>query len=298
MKTKERFRWQLLSNGVMLILALGALLPFILLVITSFTDNDWATVNGFTFFPGEWSLESYKYIAGSWAQIGRAYLMTVAAAVTGTFANVFLTTTFAYALSDQELPGGKLLNFLCIFTMLFSGGIVAGYFSWNQIFHIRDTFFALIVPGLMMNAFNVILVKSYFKFSIPDSLAEAARIDGAGEISIFVRVILPLSKPILATITLMTGLLYWNDWNNGLYYLTQREGSRYYTIQILLNTINQNVNYLTQNAANLTGVDISEIPSTTIRMAIAVVGILPIMIIYPFLQKYFVKGITLGAVKG
>lgn len=298
MKSKEYMRWQILSHGTMLFFTLCALLPFILLIVASFTDNKWATVNGFNFFPGAFSLEAYRYIAGSWEQIGRAYLMTIVVAVSGTALSIIVTSTFAYALSDRELPGVKLLNFLCIFTMLFSGGIVASYFCWNQIFHIRDTIGALIFPGLLMNAFNVILVKNYFTFSVPDSLKEAARIDGAGEIKIFIRIMMPLSKPILATIGLMTGLMYWNDWTNGLYYLTQRGGSKFYTVQILLNQINENVSYLSQNASKFAGVDVGSLPSTTIRMAIAVIGILPILIIYPFLQKYFVKGITLGAVKG
>ena len=126
---------------------------------------------------------------------------------------------------------------------------------------------------------------------------EAARIDGAGEITIFVKIVLPLSAPILATIGLMTGLNYWNDWNNGLYYLSAREGSKYYTIQLLLNQINDNVQFLANNASKMSGIQVGSLPTTTVRMAIAVIGILPVLVVYPFLQKYFVKGITLGAVK-
>lgn len=120
---------------------------------------------------------------------------------------------------------------------------------------------------------------------------------GAGEIKIFFRVVLPLSKPILATIGLMTGLGYWNDWTNGLYYLTQRNGSQYYTIQLIMNQINDNISFLSKNASQMAGVSVGSLPTTTVRMAIAVVGVLPVLIIYPFLQKYFVKGITMGAVK-
>ena len=242
-------------------------------------------------------LEAYSYIASSWKSIGHAYLMTVVVTVLGTFFSLCVTTGFAYALSDTTLPGHRILNFMCVFTMLFSGGIVASYYTWSQIFHIRNTMWALVFPGLMMNAFNVILVKNYFRFSVPASLIEAARIDGAGEIKIFFRIVLPLSTPILATIGLMTGLLYWNDWNNGLYYLSQRGGSDYYTIQILLNQINENVQYLAKNASQMGITGVGTLPTTTVRMAIAVVGILPVLVIYPFLQKYFVKGITMGAVK-
>lgn len=297
MKMKESTVWQFISNGVMALFTLCALLPFILLIIASFTDNTWATVHGFSFFPEEWSLGAYEYISSSWETIGRAYLMTAFVTVVGTALSMVVTSLFAYALSDRDLPGVKLLNFLCIFTMLFGGGIVASYYTWTQIFHIRNTIYALIFPSLMMNAFNVILVKNYFTFSVPASLVEAARIDGAGELKIFVKVVLPLSVPILATIGLMNGLIYWNDWNNGLYYLSVREGSKYYTIQLLLNQINENVQFLANNASKVAGVQVGSLPTTTVRMAIAVIGILPVLAVYPFLQKYFVKGITLGAVK-
>ena len=294
---KESSKWNLLSNAAMILFTALALIPFILLIIASFTDNQWATVNGFSFWPAKWSMEAYNYIASSWKSIGHAYLMTIVVTILGTFLSLCVTTGFAYALSDPTLPGHRLLNFLCVFTMLFSGGIVASYYTWSQIFHIRNTLWALIFPGLMMNAFNVILVKNYFKFSVPASLIEAARIDGAGEIKIFFRIVLPLSTPILATIGLMTGIIYWNDWNNGLYYLSQREGGTYYTIQILLNQINENVQFLAKNASQMGITSVGSLPTTTVRMAIAVIGILPVLIVYPFLQKYFVKGITMGAVK-
>ena len=294
---KSDYIMQAVAHGVLAVLTIMSLLPFILLVIASVTDENVAIKNGFSFFPEKWSSGAYEYLIGEWSQIGHAYLMTIIVTVVGTALSIIVTTMFAYALSDKELFGRRVLNFMCIFTMLFSGGIVASYYCWNQVFHIRDTIFALIFPGLMMNAFNVILVKNYFTFSIPESLKEAARIDGAGEIKTFTSIIVPLSRPIIATIGLMTGLIYWNDWTNGLYYLTTRGGSKYYTIQLVLNQINENINYLSQNASKMGGVSVGSLPSTTMRMAIAVVGILPVIIVYPFLQKYFVRGITMGAVK-
>ena len=180
--------------------------------------------------------------------------------------------------------------------MLFNGGLVATYYTYVNYFHVRNTIWALILPNLMMNAFNVILVRNYFVNSIPYSLIEAARLDGASEFGIFFKVVMPLSLPIIATIGLMTGLMYWNDWQNGMYYLTERGGGHLYTIQIILNNINENINALLQNSSATGGMNI-KMPSTTVRMAIATVGILPILVIYPFFQKYFVKGITLGGVK-
>lgn len=296
MKSKEHRITQVIAHLFCDIAALMALLPFILLIIASFTDNEWAELNGYSYFPQALSLEAYKYILASLDTIGRAYLMTIIVTAVGTFLSIIITSLFAWALCRDGLPGIKLVNFMLVLTLLFNGGIVANYYIYANVYHIRNTIWALIIPSLLMNAFNVILMKNYYKNSIPAALLEAARIDGGGELYIFFKVVMPLSIPILATIGLMTGLMYWNDWMNGLYYLTPREGSRFYTIQIVLNNINENVQALASSASSL-GVSVTELPSTTIRMAIATVGILPILVIYPFFQKYFVRGITLGSVK-
>lgn len=197
---------------------------------------------------------------------------------------------------QAAIAGGKILNFLVIFTMLFNGGLVSTYMVYTTVFHIKNTVWALIVPNLLMNAFMIMLVRNYFEHSIPEELYESARIDGAGEFYIFFKIVLPLSVPILATVGLMTGISYWNDWQNGLYYLTKDEGGNLYTIQNILNEINTNISFLA--SYNVGGVNIAELPTTTARMAIAVIGILPIAIIYPFFQKYFAKGLVMGAVKG
>lgn len=294
---KKTDGWQIASHVVLALFSIAAIIPFILLVIASFTDNQWALANGISFFPKEWSLTAYEYILNEWGTIGRAYLMTIIVTLIGTVLSIMLTTSLAYALTDKELPGVKILMFLCVFTMLFNGGIVASFYIWVKVFHIRNTLWALIFPNLMMNAFNIILVKNYYNSSISDSLKEAARIDGAGEFKIFTSIVFPLSKPIIATIGLMTAITYWNDWTNGLYYLTERGGSQYYTIQIVLNTINDNINFLASHAGEAGSISVADIPSTTVRMAIAVVGVIPILIAYPFFQKYFVKGITMGGVK-
>lgn len=296
MKTREYKKTQLIAHLVLMTASLIVLLPFMLLMIASFTDNAWATANGFSFFPEEWSLEAYEYIWMQKDMIGHAYLMTILVTAVGTGISLIITTLLAYATVQTHIKAMRVLNFLIIFTMLFNGGLVATYYSYVNLLHIRNTFWALVVPGLMLNAFNVILVRNYFKNSIPGALIEAAHLDGAGEFRVFSTVVMPLSKPIVATIGLMTGLAYWNDWQNGLYYLTPRGGSSFYTIQIILNNINENVQTLLQNASALGGLNV-KMPSTTIRMAIAAVGILPILVIYPVFQKYFVKGITLGSVK-
>lgn len=292
---KESTVWQILSHTVMAIASLLALLPFILLIIASFTDNQTALINGYSFFPEKWSLEAYQYIGREWATVGRAYLMTILVTAVGTVGSLVITSTFAFAVSNDRLPGHKVLMFLSIFTMLFNGGIVASYYVYSNIFHIKDTVWALIVPGLLMSPFNVVLVKNYYQNSISPSILEAAKIDGATVFQIFRKIVIPLSVPILATIGLMTAIAYWNDWTNGLYFLTERNGAKLYTIQLVLNKINENINFLSNNSE--LAAKATSLPSTTMRMAIAVVGVLPIMVAYPFFQKYFVKGITMGGVK-
>ncbi len=294
-RMKESTVWQIAAHAVMITGSVLAVFPFVLLVIASFTDNQTALMNGYSFFPEKWSLEAYSYIVREWMTVGRAYLMTIAVTVIGTVLSLVITSTFAFAVSNDKLPGHKILMFMSIFTMLFNGGIVASYYIYSNIFHIKNTIWALIVPSLLMSPFNVVLVKNYYQNSISSSILEAAQIDGAGVFQVFRKIVLPLSVPILATIGLMTAIAYWNDWTNGLYFLTEKDGANLYTIQLVLNKINENVNFLANNSE--LSVRATSMPSTTIRMAIAVVGVLPIMIAYPFFQKYFVKGITLGGVK-
>ena len=286
-------RFALITLGIMTILSL---LPVILIVIASFTDENSLIANGYSYFPAKWSLDAYFYMVKQVKLITRAYGISFFVTITGTLLSVLFTTTLAYPMSRKDFKFSKILTFLVFFTMLFNGGVVPSYMMWSQFFHLKNTIWALIVPNLLMNAFNVILVRNYFTNSIPASLIEAARLDGASEFGIFFRIVMPLSLPIIATIGLMTALSYWNDWQNGMYYLTERGGGQYYTIQIVLNNINENINALRQSASATGNMNI-QMPSTTVRMAIATVGILPILLIYPFFQKYFVKGITLGGVK-
>ena len=281
-----------LSHVVMVVLSLAAILPFVLLVIASFTDNAVAVSEGFSFWPSKWSTDAYEYIVNERATLLRAYGITILVTLIGTSVGLMISSMLAYTLSNDELPGRKVLTFFVVLTMLFNGGLVPTYLIYTNVFHIKDTLLALIVPSLLMNGFNVVLIRNYFATGVPKSLYEAARIDGAGEIYIFARIALPLSKPILATVGLLMGIAYWNDWQNGLYYLND---TKLYSILNILNRINENISFIASNSTS--GVKIADLPTNTIRMAIAVVGILPIVCIYPFFQEYFVKGIAVGAVK-
>lgn len=280
---------------VLTIMSVLAVIPFWLLVSSSFSDSNYAIANGYRFLPKVTSLEAYRYIIEQWDQIGRAYLVTVTVTVIGTFLSLMLSTMLAYGLMQPGIPGGKVITGLILFTMLFSGGIVPQYMIYSNYLNIKNTLLALIVPNLLTNAFSVVLVRNFFMTTIPGELREAMELDGAGPFRIYFQMILPLSKPILATLGLMAAISYWNDWNNSLYYITD---TRLFSVQQLLNEMNNNILFMANNSAQLQGVDVTTLPTVTMRTAIAVVGILPIMITYPFFQKYFAKGITVGAVKG
>ena len=261
----------------------------------SFTSESALVRDGYSFFPKEFSIHAYKFIWDNAANVFRAYGITILVTVIGTSINVAMSALLAYPLSLKNLPGKRILNFYIFFTMLFNGGLVPTYLMYTGIFHINNTLLAYIVPGLLMSAMNVMLIRTFFATSIPDALFEAAQIDGASQFQIFFKIVLPLGKPILIAMGLLSGLGYWNDWTNGLYYIRD---TKLYGIQNLLNKMISDLTALTQNASGASTVAIADIPSASVRMAIAFVAMLPILCLYPFLQRYFTKGIALGAVKG
>lgn len=298
MRNKSERQFNLFGYIIITILAINALIPVILLIMSSITDNDALILYGYNFIPSKISFEAYKYIFTTSDAVIRAYGVSIILTAIGVTCSLTITTMLGYAIARQGLPGRGYITFIVFFTMLFNGGLVPSYVNYTTIFHIKDTFFALLIPNLLMGALNVLLVKSYFVAGVPGEILEAAYIDGATEMQTFSKVALPLAKPIVATIALFTGLAYWNDWNNGYVYLARR--TDLFSIQNLLNRMIQNIQYLTQNAGNIVNSEIglASIPSIAVRMAIAIVGLLPVLIAYPFVQKYFVRGITLGGVKG
>ena len=298
MKTKEDRIFQTIGHCVMLILSVCAVVPLLLLVISSITDNDTLVRNGYSFFPEKISFYAYEYIFKTGSTVIKAYGISILLTTVGTVISLLITTLLAYPLSKRDLPGRKVLTFYVFLTMLFNGGLVPTYLNYTNTFGIKNTFWALLIPGLLTNGFYILLMKSYFSTSVPYEIMEAAVIDGASEYQVFGKVVVPLAKPIIATIGLFAGIGYWNDWQNGYIYLTKR--TDLYSIQNLLNRMIQNIQYLSQNSSSIKNADsgLATIPSVSVRMAMAVVGILPIVIVYPFIQSNFVKGITLGGVKG
>ncbi len=223
-----------------------------------------------------------------------SYGITILITAVGTFVGLLISALLAYPLSRRDMPLRGILSFLVFFTLLFNGGLVPTYLIYTEVFHMKNTLMALIIPGLLTNGFFILLIRTFFANSIPIQIIESAYIDGASEFKIFYRMVLPLSLPILATIGLMLTINYWNDWFNGLIYITE---PKLFSIQNLLNRMLVNIQFLQQN--NLGGQQMStNPPMNSVRMAMAVIGILPLILIYPFFQKYFVKGLTIGAVKG
>jgi putative aldouronate transport system permease protein len=271
-------------------------LPFALLVVSSFTDEAAIVQYGYSFFPKAWSLNAYRYLVDQSDFILNSVKISLIVTALGTSLSMVLTCLLAYTLSRKQFPLRRMFSFLVFFTMLFNGGLVPTYLIYTQVFHIKNTLAGLIVPGLLMNGFNVILVRTFFATNVPEALIESARIDGLGEFGAFVRIVMPLSLPILATLGLMTGVSYWNDWYNGLIYITE---PNLFSLQNLLNRILENLSFLQRNSSlgAAAAREIARIPGNTVRMAMAVIGVIPVLAIYPFFQKYFVRGITIGAIK-
>ena len=273
----------------------ACILPFILLISASLTDQNAILANGYSFVPSVFSTAAYEYLFARGLEILRAFGVTVFITVVGTAIGITICTLLAYPLSRKETPHRNLIMFLVFFTLLFHGGLVPSYLVWTQLFDIKNTIWALIFPGLLTNGFYIMLMRTFFQNTIPNDLIESARLDGASEYRILWSVVVPLSTPVLATIGLFTAIMYWNDWQNGMIYITN---PKYFSIQNLLQRIMQDIQFININLGDKAGGAMQQMPSESVRMAIAVIGSLPILLAYPFFQKHFVKGIMIGAIKG
>ncbi|RXZ76583.1 carbohydrate ABC transporter permease [Paenibacillaceae bacterium] len=294
MKPSNTEQWVI--HTVFIIVSCLCLIPFLLLVSASMSSEKSIIQYGYSLFPIEFSLESYKYLFREPAMLLNAYGVSILITVVGTLVSLVIMTLLAYPISRKEMPLRNLIAFFIFFTMLFNGGLVPTYLMYTNIFDIKNTLFALLIPGLLVSAFFVILIRTFFTMNIPNEVIESAYMDGAGEFKIFYRIVLPLSTPVLGAVGLFQLINYWNDWFNGLIYITD---SKLYSIQVLLNTILLNAQYLVTNvhfADDMGQAD--DLPSNGLKMAIAAIGVIPILITYPFFQKYFAKGLTVGAVKG
>ncbi len=288
-------KFQVADHIIMIIMSFLVLFPLALLIMSSMSAEADIIKYGYSLIPKNFDLSAYKYIFAE-GSVFRSYMITIIVTLVGTLASIIITTMFAYTLTVPELPGKSFLSFFVLFTMLFSGGLVPSYMMWTQMFHIKNKIWALLIPNLLCSSFHIMICRSYFQNNIPKEVLESARMDGESEFGIFFKIVLPLSLPILATIGFMKALMYWNDWTNSLYYITDKN---LVGIQALLNNMLTNAQYLAQSMdASSVATDSASIPSLSLRLAIAVVGMLPMIILYPFFQKYYMKGLTVGAVKG
>lgn len=282
---------------IFVILAFCAFLciaPFVMLVASSLTDETVLAQYGYCFWPRKFSGYAYKYLfVTNAAKVFRSYGITIFVTLVGTALSLLIGPMLAWPMSRKDYPRAKQITFVVFLTMLFNGGLVPSYMMWTQAFHMKNSILALIFPTLLFNGFYIILYKNNFASNIHPALVEAARIDGAGELYIYFKIVLPLSLPILATVGLMVALGYWNDWTNGLYYISD---AKLYSLQQYLKSIIDNINALA-SMGGTGGMTAANMPSTSIRMAMAVIGIIPIMCLYPFFQKAFVAGIAMGGVK-
>jgi putative aldouronate transport system permease protein len=268
------------------------LVPFVMLVSGSFTSEEAIVKYGYGIIPKEVSLEAYKLLFKYPQDIIRAYGVSIFITVVGTGLGLFITTMTAYVLSRKDFKYRNNLAFFFYFTTLFNGGILSMYIFMVRYLHLKNNYLALILP-LIINAFYLIVMRTFIS-SIPDSISESARIDGAGDFTIFIKLILPLSKAGLATIGLFYALDYWNDWYHAMLYMTDYKR---YPLQYMLYSMISTTEALSR-ISQVTNVAMVEVPSNSLKLTMTVVATGPIILVYPFVQKYFVKGITIGAVKG
>ena len=273
--------------------ALVCLLPFLLLLIGSFTDNNLLILEGYSFFPKKWSLDGYRFIFQYPESLLNAYRVTIFTTLVTTFGSLFLTSMTGYALSRQDFRTRNAFAFFFYFTQLFSGGLIPWYMLSTQFLHLRDSIWALIIPGLM-GSYNLLLMRNFIKQCVPNELVESARIDGAGDMRIFLQIVIRLSTPALATIGLFIALGKWNDWYSSMMFIkTESKHTLQYYLYRMVNMANALRN---MERAGVTA-NVS-LPSETVKMAMAMVATGPVVLVYPFVQRYFVKGLTVGAIKG
>lgn len=276
------------------VFAIACLIPFILVISSSLTQEQALTTYGYSLWPKEFSLDAYKLVMVS-SDIPTAYLVTIFITVGGTVLSMLFTCAMSYALSVKNFKSRSALALFIYFTMLFNGGLVASYLLITKTLALQNTIWVLIFPSIC-NAWNILLMRNFFN-GIPDSLAESAKIDGANDIVILFKIILPISLPGIATIGLFYALSYWNEWYKCLLYIDSSH-SQYYTLQYLIQRILRQVNYAANQPAEAVGLNAISLPTYAYRMATIVVSTGPIILLYPFLQKYFVQGLTVGSVKG
>lgn len=295
MKRITTGQWILLF--VLIAVALACVLPLILVVIISFSSDASIAEKGYSFFPTEWSLDAWRYVFGYGDQLVVSYGVTIFITVVATVLDMAVETMFAYTLSRSNFRLRTIYATMVLITMLFSGGQLASYMVNVSWYHLKDSLWVLILSGV--SAMHVIILRTYIQSTVSEALIESAKIDGAGEFYTFVKVVLPCMTPALASVAFMKAIANWDAWENAYLYITSSEKT---PLSLLLMRIEKDIEFLAQNVDNLSPSEYAQLaanlPTDSARMAILLAALGPILIVYPFFQKYFIKGITIGSVKG
>lgn len=296
-KTEKKGIGQFILGFCLLLYTLFCFLPVVLVFIAAFTDEMSINQNGFSFWPAKWSMAGMNSVLRYGKQLVTSYGVTIFVTVFGTFLGLLIMSMFAYSISRPDFRLSKFLSIFLLIPMLFNGGQLSGYIIFTSYYHMKDTLWALILP-LCVSTMNVIILRTYIVNSIPGELMESAKIDGAGEYRTFFQITLPLLKPSLAAVGFMMATAYWNDWQNALLYISSNSRK---PLQLMLVNIQKSIEFLL-NSNNVPAAARAamggSIPQYSATMATVLVVIGPIMVAYPFFQKYFVKGLTVGSVKG
>lgn len=283
-------------NAILLFFALACFLPFVVVVLISVTEEESIRQYGYQLFPKVFSGQAYRFLWNERSQILNALSMSLIVTAIGTVVGVLLTTVLGYVMSRPDYKLKGFLTWMVFIPMIFNGGMVASYVINVQLLQFRNGLHALILP-LLVSSFNVVISRTFFRTTIPDSIVESAKIDGAGQLLIYGKIVLPISKPVLATLALFLSFGYWNDWFLSMLYISN---TKMYTLQYLLQQIVMNIEFLAKTPGMGASAQeyIKSMPRESARMAIAVLIVMPIALAYPFFQKYFISGLTIGAVKG
>jgi putative aldouronate transport system permease protein len=282
-------------NLLLIVSCIVTLIPIYVIVISSITSEAALTANGYRLWPEEFSGMAYRFLFSQGSIVLTAYKNTIISTVAGTILSVIMVGLYAYPLSRDNFKFGSFFTFYAFFTMLFSGGLVAYYMVARQVLLLQNTLWALFLPSAF-SPFWVIVMRTFYKANVPNEIIEAARMDGASEWRTYIQIVLPLSIPGLATVALFSAIGIWNNFFNALLLV---DDAQYYSLQFTIYTTLNNIRFLLENADKMQGlVNLSELPSQTFRMAMAVVTVGPVILAYPFFQRFFIKGLTIGSIKG
>ncbi|REE70510.1 carbohydrate ABC transporter membrane protein 2 (CUT1 family) [Paenibacillus taihuensis] len=287
-----------LINGFFWFYTIICILPLLLVIAVSFSDENSVLVDGYKLWPEKFSTAAYDFLLSDWVSIVRSYGTSLLVTLVGTLIALITMALYAYPISRQDFPHRKAFSFIMFFTLLFNSGLVPFYLLYTQGLHLRDNLWVLMIP-MFVQPFFVLLIRTFFTHSVPAALLESAKIDGAGEWRIFAQIVLPLSLPVLATVGLFCTLNYWNDWFLSLLFINE---DTLYTIQFRMYQALLDITFLSANSTAYSAILAQnpdyQLPTETVTMAMAVVGIGPIIFAYPFFQRFFIKGLTVGAIKG